>query len=141
MRSLNIIGCLLAALLVGATHADTNNVTVDGAWVRSVPPVTSTTAGYMQLTNTGEVEKLLVGIRSSAADNIELHNHTMDNGMMRMRRIAHIHLPSGKPVALTPGGMHIMNFRLKQPLVAGNSVELELQFSDGSSQTVVAEVK
>jgi len=95
----------------------------------------------MQLTNTGEKEKLLVGVRSDIAENIELHNHTMDNGMMRMRRIAHVHLPSGKMVALTPGGMHMMIFRLKKPLVAGNVVELELQFADGSSQIVTAEVK
>ena len=143
MRSLIIIGCLLASLAISVSNADTttNDIAVEAAWVRNVPPVTSTTAGYMQLTNTGEKEKLLVGVRSDIAENIELHNHTMDNGMMRMRRIAHVHLPSGKMVALTPGGMHMMIFRLKKPLVAGNVVELELQFADGSSQIVTAEVK
>ena len=95
----------------------------------------------MTLTNQGTEERLLVGASSTAAGNIELHSNADEEGMMRMRRIAHVHLPGKKSVTLAPAGMHLMIFRLKQPLVAGETMDLVLQFADGSHKTITAEVK
>ncbi len=57
---------------------------------------------------------------------------------MRMRPVAGIDLPAGKPVALTPGGYHVMMMDLKQPLKAGETVDLSLvvEGKDGKRETI-----
>ena len=67
--------------------------------------------------------------------------HTMDDGVMRMRQIAHIHLPPNKTVSLEPGGLHIMLFDLKAPLKPGDKVPMTLTFKDGSSKEITADVR
>ena len=48
---------------------------------------------------------------------------------MRMRELPDgLTLPAGQAVALTPGGFHIMLLDLKQPLVAGQTVPVQLRF-------------
>ena len=65
---------------------------------------------------------------------------------MRMRPVARIELPAGKPVKLAPGGLHIMLIDVKQPLKTGDQVPLTLtvqraDFSSRSVFTVQAEVR
>ena len=45
---------------------------------------------------------------------------------MKMRPVARIELPAGKPVKLAPGRLHIMLVDIKQPLKLGNKVPLTL---------------
>ena len=67
--------------------------------------------------------------------------HTMDDGVMRMRRIAHVHLPPGETISLEPGGLHIMLFDLSAPLNPGDQVPITLTFSDGSNMAISAQVR
>jgi copper(I)-binding protein len=67
--------------------------------------------------------------------------HTMDDGVMRMRRIPHIHLPPGQTVSLEPGGLHIMLFDLPAPLRVDDQVPITLIFDDGSTKDVTALVR
>jgi copper(I)-binding protein len=88
----------------------------------------------------------LTGVASPAAARAELHRTSMEEGVMRMRPVASIDLPSGKAVKLAPGGLHIMLFDLKQPLKPGDKVPLTLtieraDFSSRSVFTVQAEVR
>ena len=57
---------------------------------------------------------------------------------MRMRPVARLDLPAGKPVRLTPGGLHIMLIDVKQPFKTGDQVPLTLtvQRADFNSRSV-----
>jgi copper(I)-binding protein len=116
-------------------------VTVNDPYVRAVPPVVKTSAAFMQLQYSGDKEVFVVDASTSAAEAVELHMHTNDDGVMRMRRIPHIHLPPGKTVGLQPGGLHIMLFDLKSPLKAGATVPITLVFEDGSRKDITATVR
>ena len=60
---------------------------------------------------------------------------------MRMRRVAGLPLPAGKPVVLEPGGYHLMLMKLPGPLEAGKRVPLTLTFerADGARDTMEIE--
>lgn len=118
-----------------------DRITVNDPYVRAVPPVVKTSAAFMQLQNNGDAEYFLVDASTPAAGAVELHMHTNDDGVMRMRRIPHIHLPPGKTVSLQPGGLHIMLFDLKTPLNEGVGIPILLTFGDGSQQQITAKVK
>jgi hypothetical protein len=106
-----------------------------------VPPVVKNSAAYLTLHNAGAADHALVGAASPAARVVELHTHSDDAGVMRMRRIDRIPLPAGEAVALKPGGHHIMLIDLTGPLEAGSEVKLELRFADGSTRAVTAPVR
>ena len=134
---------VLSLLLLGNVAAEgvADSITINDPYVRAVPPVVKTSAAFMQLQNSSQVEQFLVSAATPAAAAVELHMHTMDDGVMRMRRIPHIHLPPNETVSLQPGGLHIMLFDLVAPLNPGDRVPLTLTFEDGSSKEISAEVR
>lgn len=118
-----------------------DKITVNDPYVRAVPPVVMTSAAFMQFQNSDEAEHFLVSASTPAAAVVELHMHTMDDGIMRMRQVAHIHLPPKQTVSLQPGGLHIMLFDLSAPLNLGDRVPITLTFIDGSTKEIAAEVR
>ena len=64
-----------------------------------------------------------------------------DMGNMTMSQVEAIELPAGETVALEPGSYHIMMLELAEPLEAGQSIEVTLEFENAGTKTVTAEVR
>lgn len=143
MRDLPIV--LLAAWFglapAAAASPAADVVAVLDAYVHALPPGASSTAGYLSLRNQGGDEHSLVGAESTACEVVELHTQTLEEGVMRMRRVERIALPAGETVRLAPGGRHLMLIGLKDPLIPGGEVALTLIFADGSRSTHAARVR
>ena len=132
--------CLLVAVNAGADGI-ADKITVNDPYVRAVPPVVKTSAAFMQFQNSDAVEHFLVSASTPAAAVVELHTHTMDDGVMRMRQVANIPMPPNETVSLQPGGLHIMLFDLTAPLNPGDQVPIILSFEDGSTKEISAQVR
>jgi len=132
---LSLIG-LLAALAAAPAWAD---VTVADPWVRGTVPGQRATGAFMKLTS--PTDSALVGASSPAAKTVEVHEMKMDGGMMKMRAVPEVPLPAGKPVALSPGGYHVMLMDLAQPLKEGDSVTVTLTFVDKDGRKTTQDVK
>ncbi len=143
LRMARTILLFASILMAGSGMADgvAGKVSVTEPYVRAVPPVVKTSAAFMQLRSDDSVERFLVNAESPVAGVVELHMHEHDDGVMRMRRIVHIHLPPKKDVSLEPGGLHIMLFDLKKTLKPGDSVPITLIFDDDSRKTIEAPVR
>lgn len=137
--------CLLLVtlpLLSTPTAAETAPaISIQDAYVRAVPPGQANSAAFMVITNEGEQDRALVAAASDVAEAVELHTHTMDDGVMRMRQVERIALPAGETVTLEPGGLHVMLIGLTKDLKPGDSVALTLSFDDGSEQSLTLPVK
>lgn len=126
-----ISGMAGAALLAPfLAHAATRPaIKVENAWVRAAPVGATAGAAYVTLTNTGAVADRLIGGASTQAARVEVHEMSMDGGVMRMRPVdGGLAIPAGGTVALKPGGYHIMLIGLKGPLSAGGKLALTLKF-------------
>jgi copper(I)-binding protein len=75
------------------------------------------------------------------ADVVEIHQMSMHGDVMKMQAVPELELPAGKPVALEPGGYHLMLMQLKRSLNAGERVPLTLlvEGADGKRQSVDVE--
>ncbi len=142
-KKLGLIATLLFFGAVASTHAAgfADSISVNDPYVRAVPPVVKTTAAFMKLQNSDSTEHFVVDASSPAAAAVELHMHIQDDGVMRMRRIAHIHLPPNQTATLQPGGLHIMLFDLQQGLKEGDEIPITLTFDDGSTKDILAPVR
>ncbi len=107
-------------------------VDISDAWVRANAPGQSVGAAYM--TFTSPQDSSLVYVETDAAGSVEIHNMTMDNGVMKMRMLDELTLKANQPEKLAPGGFHLMLFDLPKPLTAGESIKFRLCFKDASGK-------
>jgi periplasmic copper chaperone A len=120
---------MLIGLLAG-TADGAEMVKVLDPWARATVPGQKAGGVYMEIIARENLR--LTGVKSAAAETAEVHQMKMENGMMRMRAVPFLELPAGKRVKLEPGGFHVMLFDLRQSLVPGQKVKLELTIEDAS---------
>lgn len=115
------------ALSVMATAANGQDfVTIKDAWVRPTNPGQEVGAAYMTFLSAQDAT--LVRLESDVTKSVEIHNMSMENGVMKMRMMETLPLVAGKPYKLAPGGFHLMLFDLKKPLNIGTQVRFTLTF-------------
>ncbi|MBL8473587.1 MAG: copper chaperone PCu(A)C [Rhodocyclaceae bacterium] len=135
-----LFAALAAAWLVPAAFAE---VKVDNAWVRATVPSQKVSGAYLRLTS--DTPARLIGARSSRAGSVEIHAMKMHGDVMQMTPVSALELPAGKPVALQPGGYHLMIMDLKGAAKAGDNFPLTLiiESADGkrSEQEIKAKVQ
>lgn len=141
--SSKLLGFAATLLIAGAAAAqtgpvETKQVEISNAWARATPGKAENGAAY--LTIVSSVADRLTAVSTPGAKAAELHNMTMEGGVMKMRPLpGGIDLPAGQPVTLKPGGTHIMLVGLKEPLKQGESFPLTLSFEKaGAKQVTVA---
>lgn len=115
-------------------------VAVGDPWVRGTVAGQKATGAFMTLTS--PTESRLVSASSPVAGVVEIHEMTMEGGVMRMGALkSGLPLPAGKAVELKPGGYHVMLMDLKQPVKAGEMVPLSLVFEGADKKQQTVEVK
>ena len=129
----------LSLLWAAAAAAQTGAVEVRNAWTRATPGKAENGSAY--LTIVAPAGDRLIGLETPIAGKAELHESKMEGGIMKMRPLAGIDLPAGQPVALKPGGVHVMLVGLKQPLHAGDTFPLTLDFAKAGKREVRVSVE
>lgn len=136
IKSILLTGTLLLSTVVNAA-----TFSVEDAHVRATPPHTVNSAAFMKISNHSDKSLELVAASSDVAKRVELHSHTMSDGMMKMRQVKSIPIKGNGQVALRPGSFHVMLFDLKSPLLEGQTIKLKLYFNNGDEIIIDAQVK
>lgn len=126
---------LFTSAAVAAQHQP-EFIDVTDAWSRALPPVSTNGAAYVTLMNSSHNAYKLVGASSPIAQRAELHRHSMEGGVMKMRPVTSVELPPGKKVEFKPGVLHVMLIGLKKPLKQGDRFPLTLRFAHTPPVTV-----
>ena len=108
--------------------------------IRATAPGQKISGAFMTLTNSSATPYALTAVSFGAAEVVEIHETSMQDKMMQMKRIGQIDIPANGMVELKPGSYHIMLMGLKKELTAGTTEILTLTFSDNSQKTVEASV-
>jgi periplasmic copper chaperone A len=139
------MGIAGATLVAWANEASSKGVTVAHPWVRATPEGATITAAFMEIRTDAGVTDRLISAASPAAGRVEVHSHTMEGDVMKMRRLEALDLKAGESHVLKPMGEHMMLFDVKQPLKEGDVVKLQLTFEkagiieiEGSVEPVAA---
>jgi periplasmic copper chaperone A len=135
----------VVAALAGCSPAPSGSaggIAVVDAWTNATPPGAAVGAGYMTIRNSGASPARLNGAASGAAERVEVHSMSMENGVMSMRPVeGGLEIPASGSVELKPGGLHLMLIGLKQPLTEGTTVPLTLVFESGARVDVALAVR
>ena len=122
---------LLAAACSGPAKP---TVEVRDAWARATAPGQSSGAIYATIVS--DADDALIGASTDRAGMAMIHSSDNVGGVARMRMLDQVELPAGEDVALAPGGTHIMLEGLTSPLVAGDKLSLDLQFTKAGTRKV-----
>lgn len=118
----------IVSLTAAGASADSSGIAVEHAWARASPKGAVTGGAYVTIVNNGSSDDRLLSVSSPAAERIQFHSETNDNGVAKMVQLLTIDVPAGGSFAFKPGGTHMMMTGLKQPLREGESVQLFLTF-------------
>jgi copper(I)-binding protein len=123
---------LLFAVFTASVRAEevkAGDLVITQTWSRATPGGAKIAGGFLTIENRGSVADRLIGGSGDVADKIEVHEMSMNNGVMKMRPLDKgLTIEPGKTVKLAPGGYHLMLFDLKSPLKQGDKVPLTLEF-------------
>jgi len=137
--SIRFLAFAAALTAASAASAQTSQLEVSNAWARATPAKAEYGVAY--LTIRSPTADRLLSASSSVAKRTELHTMEMAGMVMKMRPLPGLDIPAGQPVALKPGGEHIMLIGLQQPLREGQSFTLTLNFEKAGARTVSVAVE
>jgi periplasmic copper chaperone A len=121
----------------GSATFKLRDLTVTSPWTRATPGGAKIAGGYLKITNNGPAADRFVGAKSEATDHVEIHEMSMNDGVMKMRPLPDgLEIKPGETVELKSGGYHLMFMDLKQPLKQGDTFKATLQFEKAGSLDV-----
>jgi len=120
-----------------AEDATVGSLKISSPWARATPKGASVGGAYMTITNTGSVADRLGGGSSDVSSRFQIHEMSMDNGVMKMRPLDKgLEIKPGQTVELKPGGNHVMFVGLNRSLEEGQHVKATLEFEKSGKVAV-----
>lgn len=133
---------VLAAAVLALAGPAQAELTFADPWLRAVPPVSPTMAGYVTLNNSGDEAVTITGVSTAAAGHTMLHDvKTADDGSRRMVHLHHLEIPAGESVELAPGGRHLMLMKLTGVPAPDERVEICFHLNGGKDACTEFQVK
>jgi periplasmic copper chaperone A len=123
---------IIAAFLCGfqvSSNAQENVVIVSDAWSRPITIEGRPGGAYLNISNQTEEADQLLSVSSTVSPRLEIHEHSMTDGVMKMSRVDFVEIPANQKVEFKPGGYHIMIFDSKKYEI-GDDFELVLTFKN-----------
>jgi periplasmic copper chaperone A len=139
MKPATILAIALVVAANGAWAANykVGSIEIDGPWARATPKGAKVAGGYLRIRNTGSTPDRLTGGTFVPAGGVEIHEMSVDRGVMRMRELkGGLEIKPGQTVELQPSSIHLMFTDLKRPLAKGEHVKGTLMFEKAGTVEV-----
>lgn len=124
-----VLLCASMTMPVQAEDVTAGSLKISAPWARATPKGAHVGGGYLTITNTGTTPDHLIGGTTEVANKFEIHEMSMDKGVMKMRGLpGGVEIKPGETIVFKPGSYHIMLMGLKQQLMQGQHFKASLQF-------------
>lgn len=129
---------LLVSLLAGVSLSAIAQTRVEDPWVRATVAGQPSSGAFMRIT--ADTDSTLLSVSSPVAKDVQIHEMSMTNDVMRMGPVDAVPLPAGETVALDPDGYHVMLMGLNGQIKEGDQVPLTLTVKNAEGETEVVNV-
>ena len=131
------LGAILLSSSAFAHDYKVGDLVIIHPWSRATPKSAPVAVGYLTIRNTGTTPDRLIGVTTDRAKEGQVHEMTMDGGVMKMRALPKgLEIPAGGTVELKPGGYHLMFMNPTRPFVAGEMIKATLDFEHAGKEPV-----
>ncbi len=132
---------LLVLIISQTSFGSDFDIHIIDPFILAVPASSKNTSAYMMMHNHSSTEIDLISAESDISEAIELHSHSNDNGVMRMRLESKFTITPNGYTLLEPGSSHLMILNLKKSIQKDEKVKISLKFSNGEIQNIEMVVK
>jgi copper(I)-binding protein len=129
---------LLPACFANAHEYKAGELEIAHPWSQELPPNAPTVAAYFVIHNNGKTADRLLSVDSPIAGVAELHEHVMQNDLMKMQQVPSVEVPAGGEATFAPMAYHVMLLELKDRslLSDGKRFPLTMHFEKSGDVTV-----
>ncbi|TNF34714.1 MAG: copper chaperone PCu(A)C [Gammaproteobacteria bacterium] len=138
-RAKLILGLIFLSLMSFQVMA--HHIVIRGPWIPEAPPVSKVLAAFMVVENTSAQNEEIIGVESADFGHIEMHLSKEVDGVAKMIPQESLVIPAKGQLVLKPGSYHLMLFKPKRALKAGDNSELVIKLKSGSQFSVKFKVK
>ena len=139
-KKLFILSFLMSLPFVAS--AQDADIVVSGEWARPILIAGRPGGAYFHIKNNGTEADKLVSATSSISPRVEVHEHTMTDGVMKMSQVeGGLEIPVGGEVELKPGSYHIMMFDTDNKYGPGDKIDLKLEFEKAGTIKKTLEIR
>jgi len=114
--------------------SEKTGIIISSAYVTPPFPGRDIAGGFFEVTNYGANDRL-VSATSSISDAVEIHTHSEENGVMKMRQIDGVDLVQGETIAFKPGSYHLMMYGASIP-EGSETVTITLNYKNAEPTTL-----
>ncbi len=141
--SLLVAFAAVSAFSAGAAQpSKRDGIVIEQAWTRATAPKAPVAGGFVTIRNNGNRADRLVSATSPDAESVEIHQMSMDGGVMRMRKLSDgVAVGANAALVLKPGDYHLMFVGPKRPFVEGGTVTATLRFEKAGTREVRFDVQ
>ena len=134
---------LLPACFANAHEYKAGELEIAHPWSQELPPNAPTVAAYFVIHNSGKTADRLLSFDSPIAGEAQLHEHVMQNDLMKMQQVPSVDIPAGGNVSFAPMAYHVMLVNLKDRslLSDGKRFPLTMHFEKSGAVTVDVSVQ
>ncbi|KJZ49158.1 copper chaperone PCu(A)C [Pseudomonas fluorescens] len=134
---------LLPACFANAHEYKAGELEIAHPWSQELPPNAPTVAAYFVIHNGGKTADRLLSVDSPIAGVAQLHEHVMQNDLMKMQHVPSVEIPAGGEVTFAPMAYHVMLLELKDRslLSDGKRFPLTMHFEKSGDVTVDVSVQ
>ncbi|CAN7707417.1 copper chaperone PCu(A)C [Pseudomonas sp. LjRoot277] len=134
---------LLPACFANAHEYKAGELEIAHPWSQELPPNAPTVAAYFVIHNKGNTADRLLSVDSPIAGVAQLHEHVMQNDLMKMQHVPSVEIPAGGEVTFAPMAYHVMLLELKDRslLSDGKRFPLTMHFEKSGDVTVDVSVQ
>lgn len=118
-----------------------SKIMIKSPYIRATIPGTTISSAYMSIENKNSKPVTLIGASALFSDRIEIHQHIMSDGMMKMRQVEQILIQANEEEILQPMGYHLMIFNINKPLKPEDTLSLTLHFKQQKDLVVTIPVR
>lgn len=137
-----VISAYFLVVPARAQEVKAGDLVITQAWSRATPNGAKIGGAFLTIENKGSTADRLIGGSGDISARVEVHEMTMNNGVMTMRPLEKgLVIEPGKTVKLAPGGYHLMMFDLKGQLKQGDRVPITLEFEKAGKVKVSFDVQ
>ena len=132
---------IASAALLASSPAAAHDITARQAWSRATPKGANVAGGYLTIENRGVQPDRLLSASSGAAAKVEIHQMSMQDGIMTMRPLDDgLAIAPDTTVTLVPGGDHIMFIGLTAPFEEDQRIPVSLNFERAGKIETIFEI-
>ncbi|WP_160108995.1 copper chaperone PCu(A)C [Pseudomonas izuensis] len=138
-----VAALLLPACFANAHEYKVGELEIAHPWSQELPPNAPNVAAYFVINNEGKSADRLLSVDSPIAGEAQLHEHVMQNDVMKMQHVPSVEVPAGGEVTFAPMAYHVMLLNLKDRslLSDGKRFPMTLHFEKSGDVTVEVAVQ